>query len=160
MGRHYRVKPFEHVANRGLAPRMQCAVALGLLLRGDHCVEDFRFGLLMPGLRPRALLDEVLFQTDHRIAERPSVGFGLGPVDGRIVRGGMRSDPVGDIFDQGGAQIAMGPLNRPFRHGVNGKVIVTVHPGALECQSPGRARRRCRTRRGRSLETSKSPIDC
>ena len=56
MRRHFRVDILEHVAHRGLAAGMQRAVAFGLLLRGDHGVQNFGFRLLVALLRPGAAL--------------------------------------------------------------------------------------------------------
>ena len=58
MRRHFGIDALEHVARRRLAARMQRAVLFGLLLRGDHVVEDFRLGLLVALLatrRPRRI---------------------------------------------------------------------------------------------------------
>ena len=42
----------------------------GLLLRSDHRIEYFRFGLDMAFVRPYAFLDEVVFQRmDRRVAK-------------------------------------------------------------------------------------------
>ena len=40
-------------------------------------VEDLRLGLLVALLRPDAAQDQMVLQPDHRIAERPGVGFGF-----------------------------------------------------------------------------------
>ena len=48
---------------------MQGAVTFGLLLRGNHGVEDFRFRLLVAGFGPGATQDQVIFS---RITGSPS----------------------------------------------------------------------------------------
>ena len=52
MRRHGLVDALEHVARRRLAARMQRAMFLGFLLRGDHSVEHLGLGLLVPFFAP------------------------------------------------------------------------------------------------------------
>ena len=94
----------------------------------DHGVEDFGLRLLVARLRPCAPPDQMVLEPDDGIAERPSVGLGLGPIGGRIVGGRVRADAVGYIFDQGRAEIAVRALDRPFRDGMNGEIVVAVDP--------------------------------
>ncbi len=77
----------------------------------------------------------MVLEPDHGVAERPGIGFGLGPVGGRIVGGRMRADAVGDVFDERGTQIAARPLDRPFRHGVDGEIVVAVDPERRDAEA-------------------------
>jgi hypothetical protein len=40
----------------------------------------------------------------------------------------MRANPVGYVFDQCGSQIAPCTLGRPAGHGMDGEIVVAVHP--------------------------------
>ena len=77
MRRHLGIDALEHVARRRLAAGMQRAVALGLLLRRDHRVEDFGLGLLVALVRPDAA--------------RRSDGSSAGSPDRRAARRRIRS---------------------------------------------------------------------
>ena len=107
---------------------MQSAVAFSLLLRGDHSIQNFRFRLLMAFFRPGATHDQMIFQTDHRVAEWPSIGFGLGAIGGWIVRGGMGTNTISNVLDEGRPEIAACPLCRPIGDRMDGKVVVAVNP--------------------------------
>src|SRR5215207_1534619 len=87
MRRHLGVDAFEHVPRRGLGAGMEGAVRFGLLLGGDHFVEDLRLTLLVAFLRPSAAPNQMTFEPKDWISEWPGVELGLGPVGRRVVRG-------------------------------------------------------------------------
>src|SRR3954451_7443527 len=87
MRRRLGVDALEHVPRRGPGAGMKRPVRLGLLLGGDHLVEDLRLALLVALIGPDAAADQVVFEPKDRIPERPSVGLRFRPVGRRIVRG-------------------------------------------------------------------------
>src|SRR5450756_2678533 len=98
------------------------------LLCGDHGIQNFGFRLLMAFIRPGAACNQVIFEPDYGVAERPGVGLRLRPVGGRIVGGGMSADAIGDILDERGTEIAACPLGCPFRYGMHSKIVIAVDP--------------------------------
>ena len=77
MRRHLRIDAFEHVAHRRSAAGVQRAVAFRFPLRRHDRVHDLRFRLPVAFLRPDAAQRQVVLQPDHRVTERPGIGFGL-----------------------------------------------------------------------------------
>ena len=137
---------------------MQSAVAFCLLLRSNHGVQNFRFGLLVALLRPGAAHDQVVFQPNDRITERPSVRLGLGPIGGRIIGAGMCSNSIGDMLDQSGAKIAACSLDCPFRDRMNGKIVVAVDPQRGDTETKASRRESAGAAARDSLKGRDSPL--
>ena len=51
----------------------------------------------------------------------------------------MGTDPIGDVFDNGGAEIATRAFNGPFGDGMDRKIVVAVDPecGNAEAETTG-----------------------
>ena len=137
---------------------MQRAVALGLLLDRDDGRQDLGLGLLVALLGPRAATDQVALQPQHRIAQRPGVGLRLRPVGRGIVRGGMGADAIGHVLDQGRPEIAARPLDRPFRHGMDGEIVVAVDPQRRDAEAQAARREGARAAAGDALEGRDRPL--
>jgi hypothetical protein len=133
-------------------------VALGLLLDGDDFRQDLRFGLLVPFLRPDAAKDQMVLQAKHGIAERPGVGFRLGPVGRGIVRGRMRADPIGHVLDQRRTQVAPRPLDRPLRHGMDGEIVVAIDAQRRQAEAQAARSEGARAAAGDALEGRDRPL--
>src|SRR6476646_2763066 len=103
-------------------------MTFGLPLGHHHRVHDFRFCLFVAFIRPDTKYRQVVLQPDHRVTERPGIGFGFGSIGGRIIGCGMRTDAVGDMFDERWAEVATSALGCPFGHGIDGEIIVAVDP--------------------------------
>ena len=144
----------------GLPPECSVPCFSASFLRGDDGVPHLRLGLDVALLAPGADPDEMVLEPDDRIAERPGIGFGLGPVGRRVVRGGMRADPVGDVFDEGRTEIAARPLDRPFGDRVHRQVVVAVDPEGCNTEAEATGGKGAGPATGNALERSRSPTGC
>ena len=120
--------------------------------------QDLGLGLLVALLRPDAAQDQVVLQAQDRIAERPGVGLGLRPIGRGIVRGRVRADAIGDVFDQRRPEIAARPLDRPFRHGVHGEIVVAVDPQRRDAEAEAARGEGARAAAGDALEGRDRPL--
>ncbi|MNE22513.1 hypothetical protein D3C80_1157290 [compost metagenome] len=137
---------------------MQRAVAFRLALRFKHFIGDFRLRLPVPFLRPDAAQDEMFLQSQNRITQRPGIGFRLGAIGTRIVRGGMGADAIGHIFDQRRAEIAACPFHRPARHGINGEIIIAVDPECGNAEAQPACRKGAGTTARNALKGGNGPL--
>ena len=62
----------------------------------------------------------------------------------------MSFGAVSEIFDQRRAEIAPRPLGRPFRHGMDGEVVVAVHAQRRDAEAEPEGERRDFGNLGRS----------
>src|SRR3954463_4641083 len=120
MRRRLGVDALEHVPRGGLRAGMERPVRLGLLLGGDHLVQDLRLALLVALIGPDAAADQVVLEPEDRVPERPGVGLRFRPVGRWVVGGRVRPGPVGDVLDERRPEIAPGALDRPFGDRVHG----------------------------------------
>ena len=101
---------------------------------------------------------QVVPQPDHRVTERPGIGFGLGSVGRGIIGCRMCADPVGDVFDQRGTQIAPRALSRPAGDSVDGEIVVAVHPERRNAKAEAARSERARATARDSLESRDRPL--
>ncbi len=70
----------------------------------------------------------------------------------------MRADAIGDVLDQRRPEIAPGPLDRPFRHGVDGQIVVAVDPQRGNAEAQAARGEGARAAAGDALEGRDRPL--
>src|SRR5579862_6692525 len=156
--RHLLEDVLEHGERIEPGTRGERAEALGLLPGGV----DVRLELLLeprvPLLGPLAERDQVLFETDDRIAERPGAPFLLGAVARGIVAGGVRRGAVGDQLDQRRAAALARALRGPLAHAVHREKIVAVDANAGDAVARTALREGLVLAAGEALEGGDGPL--
>src|SRR5450830_67000 len=111
--RHLFIDVFEHGRGAWNLATGQGAVLFGFFL----CRDDFgfKFGtdrrVFLFG--PLANLDQVLLETDNRVAQREVAPIIGGAIFGRVIGGGVWTGAVGDPLDQGWPEVAARALGSP-----------------------------------------------
>src|SRR5262245_31507584 len=86
-------------------------------------------------LAPLAEPDQVLLETEYRIAQRPMQALVARPVAARIVAGRVRRHAIGVELDQRRPVVGAGAFGGPAGHGVDGEEIVAVDLYARQAEA-------------------------
>jgi hypothetical protein len=116
----------EHGRYVGVGIGLERAEPLRFLLRSANLGVELIELRLVALLVPLAERDQMLLQPLDGVAERPRLAGAFRTIRGRIVRGGMALDTIGEELDQGRTEIRASAVGGPTRDRVDGERVVSV----------------------------------